>query len=124
MMKEVRPIRHALHKTHAVLTTISGILLTEKDSPSIGTRIYKTQTRGHHMMIGKAMIIKVIVTSGIAGSGNQYHLCPTKVNGHVRQVSIDYNNKKIFYIQKFSTSSASYSIVLLVFFAMLRLFSE
>jgi hypothetical protein len=91
MMKEVRPIRHALHKTHAVLTTISGILLTEKDSPSIEIPTYKTQTRGHHMMIGKAMTIKVIVTSGIAGSGNQLVLCPILHKERVRLVSIDYN---------------------------------
>ena len=58
-------------------------------------------------MIGKAMTIKAIVTSEIAGSGSLLVLYPTKVNGHVRQVSIDYNNKKIFYIQKLSTSSAS-----------------
>ena len=49
-------------------------------------------------MIGKAMTIKVIVTSGIAGSGNQLVLYPINHNELVRQVSIDYNNKKIFYI--------------------------
>jgi len=43
------------------------------------------------------MTIKAIVTSEIAGSGSLLVLYPTKVNGHVRQVSIDYNNKKIFY---------------------------
>ena len=51
---------------------------------------------GIRFKIGKAMIIKVIAILGIAGSGSLLVLYPTKVNGHVRQVSIDYNNKKIF----------------------------
>ena len=51
---------------------------------------------GHRTMIGKAMITAAIVTSAIAGSGKSYHLSPTKVNARALQVSIDYNNKKIF----------------------------
>ena len=52
---------------------------------------------GRPTMIGKAMITAAIVTSAIAGSGKSYHLSPTKVNARALQVSIDYNNKKIFY---------------------------
>tara|TARA_B100000795_G_scaffold92036_1_gene67189 strand:- start:722 stop:883 length:162 start_codon:yes stop_codon:yes gene_type:complete len=49
-------------------------------------------------MTGKAMIIKVIVTLEIVGSGNLSHLQLTEVSARALQVSIDYNNKKIFYI--------------------------
>jgi hypothetical protein len=95
MTKEARPTLHALHKTLVVLTTISGTLLTEKDSSLIEIRIYKTPTPGIRFKIGKAMI--TVVTSEIAGSGSLLVLFPIMLNAPALQVSIDYNNKKIFY---------------------------
>jgi hypothetical protein len=104
----VRPILLDLHQIHAVQTIVNGILLTEKGSRSIEMFIFKTQMHGRRMMTGKAIIIKVIAISEIVGSGNQSHGFRIRVNGHVRQVPIDYNNKKIFlYITVFLFSIIS-----------------
>ena len=51
---------------------------------------------GRPTMTGKAMITAVIVTSDPVGSGNPCHLFRTLHKERALQVSIDYNNKKIF----------------------------